>query len=161
MACIFCTDTFYWRKWAGSILSLFWTVGLICGFLVFRCAGESAFYLIRQAVCSPVSIASLLISLMLPFLVSALAVYLSKPQFLLIIAFCKAFLMIYVSLCVCHVFGSAGWLVRILYMSGDILSTPLLYRCWLKQIRQDSSFRFAGSTFFFLTVFVVGCVDYF
>ena len=151
----------WWRKWSATILALFWTVGLICGFLVFLCADESVSSLMRRAVASPVSIVSLLISLLFPFLLSALAVFLSKPRLLLIIAFCKAFLLMYVTVCVRSAFGSAGWLVQALYMASDILTLPLLYRYWLQHIRQNGSFRFGNNAMYFLAAVAAGFLDYF
>ena len=59
--------------------------------------------------CQP-SIFGLLTSVLLPFLFSAFAVYISVPKFLCVVSFLKAFLLAYVSSAVNAAFDGAGWL---------------------------------------------------
>ena len=101
--------------------------GLISGVLISMSASGALDSTMRAAPFSCVSISGLLSAILLPFLLSAFAVYLSCPWLLLPIAFCKAFLITFLGLGVLDAFGSAGWLIRFLLMFGDVITLPLLW----------------------------------
>lgn len=125
------SDSCTLRKWSARLLAFSWILGLGCGGLVFRFAGESIVSLMPIAVSGPVSIVGLLTCTLLPFLFTAFAVYVSLPWLLIVVSFCKSFLYAYVSCAVLTAFGSAGWLVRALLLFSDTCGAVLLYSCWL------------------------------
>ena len=118
----FCT-----RKWDKLFLAFFWVAGLIAGGFVFHCSGSNFVSQMPLAVASQPSIFTLLISALLPFLFSAYAVYIGLPRILYGICFLKAWGLGYLSCCVFAAFGSAGWLVRWLFLFTDISAAAVLY----------------------------------
>lgn len=155
------SDLLHWRrKGSKLILAFSWLLGLICGILVCLSAGNSFASWMRSTVYGAVSIVSLLFVTILPFLFSALAVYLSKPVLLLVICFCKAFLLSYVSLGVYQAFGSAGWLVRYLLSFSECMSAPLLYWCWQRYLLGKASLFGWESAYAFALAVLIGSADY-
>ena len=145
------------RLW---ILSAFWITGLLCGVASACYAGPPFLSLMRNAVFCSVSIICLLLTVFLPFLLSALAVFFSVPCFLYPIAFAKAFLLAFVSMGIFITFGSAGWLFRLLIGFGDIVSVPLLIWFWLRCLcadRKTCHFDFMITT---SLIFLIICIDF-
>lgn len=105
--------------------------GLILGCVIYPSAEFDSSFLMCSAADSAVSIVGLLSVVLLPFLFSAVAVYISQPCLLLGIAFCKGLSFSLVSLGVMTAYGSAGWLMRSLLMFADILSLPMLVFFWI------------------------------
>ena len=108
-------------------LAFSWLLGLVLGAFVPLYATESVLSLMRCALYAPVSIVSLLSAALLPFLCSAIAISASAPAILLCICFLKAFSFSAVSAFVFYTFGSAGWLVRCLFLFSDIATAPLFF----------------------------------
>lgn len=109
--------------------------GLLLGVFLTSYAAEDYFLLMRRAAGSPVSIVGLFANILLPFLLAAYTVSISKPVLLYAVCFCKAALFAF---CFCGVqrsFGSAGWLVWFLMQFSDLCMLPVLF--WF-------SFRYLG-----------------
>ena len=135
MARFFCLDlSKLWRKGCRFFLACFWLSGILCGVLAFLSAGRTLVSLMRSTLLVPVSIVGMLCVTILPFLLSAFAVSLSKPVFLLPICFGKAFLFAFVSIGILQAFGSAGWMFRWILLFSDCVCVPLLYWFWLRHI---------------------------
>jgi hypothetical protein len=92
-------------------------------------ASNSYFLLMRMAPSSHVTIVGLAVSLLLPFLSIAFAIYMDKPLWIYPICSCKAFGFAYNGFGISAAFGSGGWLVRSLFLFSDILTLPAF--CWL------------------------------
>lgn len=115
-------------------LLLLWCAGLILG-VFFACqADDSTILMMRSAASAPVSISGLLVVFLLPFLLSASAVYLSQPLLLLATAFAKAFSFGFCAYAVDSAFRSAGWLMCLLLMFSDLCFLPVLMWFWLRHI---------------------------
>ena len=129
----------HWPVWehgrAGAVLAVFFLLGLIFGTLAAGSAGAFFLSAMRAVAGSHVSFMGLLSSLVPPFLFSAFAVYLGRPLLLVPIAFWKAFLFSYLVSGLFSAWGSAGWLITALVMSGRICALPLLWWYWLRHIR--------------------------
>ena len=141
-------------------LAFAWILGLVSG--IFFSLSADCFPLseVRTAASLPVSLLGSLSAIALPLLFSAFAVYISQPLLLIPIAFCKAFLFSYFSLSVLVAFGSAGWLVQLLFMFNDILTLPLLWSFWQKGLTADrnGTFRFLFPVF--IITLIVGYIEY-
>jgi len=108
--------------------------GLLLGHQYASLADPTYFLLMRMASERPVSIMSLFTVSLLPFLISALAVYVSHPELLLPVCFCKSFLFACCAFSATSVFGTAGWLVRLLLQFSDVCLLPVLCWFWIRHI---------------------------
>lgn len=140
-----------------AVLACAWTAGLFSGLLFSSSAGDSLFPAMLAAARSPVSVFGLLASILLPFLFTAFAVYISQPRLLVPIAFFKAFLFSYLGFGILTAFGSAGWLVRLLLTFSDLFTMPLLWWIWLNDTPETFIRRCAAA---FLVAAPVGIIDY-
>ena len=117
------------------VLAAFFFLGHFLGVWFSGLASEHLSSAMRTVVSSRVSIIGLLSSVVLPFLISAFAVFLGRPVLLFPIAFWKAFLFSYLGFGLNTAWGSAGWLISPLVMFGSLCSMPVLYWYWLRGIR--------------------------
>lgn len=105
-----------------------WILGLIMGTIFAATAGNQYFLLMRMAPQSHVSIVGLSVTVLLPFLLAAYAVYKDRPWMLYVICFIKVFTFAFCGFGATAAYGSAGWLVRLLLQFSDICTVPIL--CW-------------------------------
>lgn len=118
------------------LLAFFWFAGLILGAWMAQYADESLLSLMRLAVCGRVSIVGLLICSILPFLFIALAIYTSGPKLVFPLCFFHAFSFTYTAFCVFRCFGSAGWLVHLLFRFSAICLLPFYWWFAYRQCRE-------------------------
>lgn len=149
-----------WRKYATTFLACFWCSGLICGMVLYFSAGDITVSLMRMAVSGRASIVDLLMSVLLPFLISALAVYIFKPGLLAVLAFFKALLFAFFSMGTVEAFGSAGWLIRLLLMFSDICMTVILYLYWMRYISGQRKFSAIYCGAYGAAALLIGSIDY-
>lgn len=128
----------WWRKSSPWLLALCWATGMLTGMTTAASAGEFLAPLMRQSVCCSASIPGLLAAVLLPFLLSAFAVYLHEPWLLLIISAFKAFSFGFCAFGVSLAFGQSSWLVRFLFLFSDLCLVPVLYVYWLRHIHTDA-----------------------
>ena len=125
---------------SGIFLSLVWLCGLAMG-LIFHCIIGSVFASLMSGILSEsVSIVGLVCVIILPFLLSAFAVYIDLRWLLYPICFGKTMLVSLIASSVWVQFGSAGWLAWLLTMFSDMISLPLLYRYCMRHVSGFSSF---------------------
>lgn len=148
------------RKWGELLLALSFVCGLLFGILLFRVAGNSLISLMPGILTCPVSIVDLLIPFTLPFLLSAIAVYLCIPGTLPFICFLKTTQFSFVSCGVMASFGSSGWLIRILFLFSDICCLALLYLYWLRHISVGRLFSRIEVCFFLVAAVLITGIDY-
>ena len=153
-------DTFTLRRKRHILLALSWMLGLGLGALVFRYEKQHITALMPSVLCSQSSIIGLAASALLPFLLSAVAVYLSFPLFLIPICFSKAFLYAYISCGIYHFFCSAGWLIHGLLLFVDTLSIPVLYLYWLRHISGFRYFHPASTGIYFAALVLIITLGY-
>lgn len=140
------------------LLGASWVLGMLIPVCIFSQIDASFPSLMRRAVVGQVSIVSLLASILLPYLLSAFAVYISKPLLLLPIAFIRGFTLILVLMTVSEAFGSAGWLIRGLFLFSDVAFMPFLYLFWHRNISvvsNNSGWVCCGAAV------LIGCLDYY
>lgn len=125
------------------LLFVFSGASLVFGTLLAAFADNSSFSWMRLAADSRLSIVCLFAVQLLPFLIAAYAVHISRLWLLYTVCGCKLFIFAYMGAFIFMAFGSAGWLVRWLLLFSDIILVPLLcwfcYRCILG--RDDSHNR--------------------
>ena len=149
-----------WRRNRSYILLAFcWTSGFVVGFLFYKYNLHTLSSLMRRISLAPVSIVGLLLTFLLPFLFSAFAVIFHTPIWIFPISVCKAFLFAIVSIGIIDCIGSAGWLYRILLLTGDILSMPALYLYWLRSLLDAHSIHVKFVLFWAIVAFLLGCVN--
>lgn len=151
-------------KFTCRVSPFFLAVSFFLGHFLGVCfslgASDSFYSMMRMAVFSPASITGLLSAVTLPFLCSAIAVYLKQPLLLLPVAFLKAFCFSCVGLGVLSCFGSAGWLIWFLLQFSDCCTLPVLYWYWRRHISGTGSFDWAVSMVILSALLLVGSFDY-
>ena len=140
------------------ILACLWILGLLLGIYTAVQSGDS-FSLMMRGRDLTVSIFGLLLTVVLPFLLSAIAVYLSHPFLLLGIVFGKAFLFGYCCCGLLTVYGDAFWLIQPLLMFSDLLSLPFLMRFWLRSFRQPEQLRIRSCLLLLVIPVAIAVVD--
>ena len=116
------------RRVSAMVLAFTLLLGYLLGSFCVGCAESSLFLLMRTGAKAGVSIVCLLPVLILPFLCSAIAVYIGLKWLIIPIAFLKAFLFSYLCCHILMLFPDSGSLFTVLFLFTDILSLPLL--CW-------------------------------
>lgn len=121
-----------WQRSCKAVLFTAWIIGLILGIWVAAGAGNSFSLMMRGADPFAVSIPGLLLVTVLPFLITASAVFLSQPWLLVLLIFAKAFSVGYCAWGIMDAYGMASWLVGALLMFSDLGTLPLLMWLWLR-----------------------------
>ena len=153
-------DSFSFRKNAKLFLAFSWILGLGGGGLAFRYAGDVLISLMPLAVNSQLSIVGQFLSISLPFLLSAFAVFVSCPGILIPLSFCKAFAYSYLVCGVFASFGSGGWLIRWLLLFTDSVSAALLYGYAMRHISGCRNFSPVGLFGCISVVAILAGVDF-
>lgn len=148
------------RRVTAIILAFAFLAGLCAGAYAATLAGTNISSLMRTASTTCVSIAGLLPALLLPFLFTAFAVYISQYWLLIPIAFVKAFLFSYLGATVLLLFQDSGWLVQLLLMFADCLSLPVLWWLWLRLCCDGQRKHLRCYIGVFVAIAGIVCLDY-
>ena len=146
------------RKYTTTVLASSWTLGLcfgLCSMVAGSC--NAAFY---DAVVLKPAFLSTLSVLLLPIVLSMLAVFTGQRWLLFPLAFLKAFAFAYVGWNVVVTFGSAGWLIRLMLMFSDCVTVPLLLWFWNRALTSEFDAIVPAAGSLVLTVFGIGMIDY-
>lgn len=119
-----------------TILYSLWITGLFVGILCANCMSQDFSALMLQALFSPVPIINLILSLILPFAFSVLAVSCQALWMLYICCFFKAAAFAY-SCFVLWLSCSSGFLPSLIILFPSVLSMPFLWFFWLS--KEESS----------------------
>lgn len=148
------------RKGRTILLACMFLSGFAAG--IFSCIyanGNSSFYLMRRWLDASVSIVVSLAFLLLPFLFSAFAVFISCPWLLVCVCFLKSFLFGYMSM-VFYLLTEAGWLIRGLLIFADCISFPVLYFYWQYHFSNHSTFSPVLFCICAVLVLMFVCLEY-
>ena len=148
------------RKSCYIVLACAWILGLGFGGFLFR-YDSSIVSLMEAAVTGCFSIVGLLGSLLLPFLFSAFAVYISSPWLLYLICFAKAVSFGGVFCALSCAFPGSGWLLRHLVLFADQIGVLLLLVYWQRHISGFRRFSAAGCGMHFTVLLVIAGVDFY
>ena len=124
------------------VLAYLWFLGLFLGYRLQYSSGNST-TLIYSCVSLPLTLTGLFISVALPFVLCVFAASFRLHFLLYLIVFFKAFFLGFSLAGVCFAFGSAGWLIRTLFMFSDLFASPIfllfIYRriFGYKNLRKD------------------------
>lgn len=143
-----------------TILFLSWIIGVFLGGAVFYLSKPSFVALMRSASCCTVSIVGLFILIVIPFLISAIAVFCSCPFLIFPLCFLSALSYGVCSFAVFASFGSAGWLAQLLIMFSENCAVLSLFVLWSQSI--CSSFHIKPSLFgiCFSVAVIAGIIDF-
>lgn len=148
------------RKWRRMILALCYCAGLAAGAFAAVQAEESLVSWMRTVQLQRVSIVSLLVVALLPFLISAAAVLIAQVRLFYPVCFLKAFSFGFCAGGVYLVFGSAGWLVCGLLLFTDLCSMPLLYLFWQRYIDGSRRLALTDAVLPASLLFLIGSLDH-
>lgn len=156
----FTTQQNHWCKFRKYFLIFSWCGGLFFGVSAACCSKDNLVPMIRAASTCPASLSGLLLSVALPFLISAFAITISEPWLLFPISALKAFCF---GFCACGVnlaFGSAGWLVRVLFLFSDVCVIPLMFLFWLRYFDGKSLNLHKELAIWIIIAVCIGVADY-
>ena len=146
------------RKCGTMILAFTWTLGLCLG-LCAMVVGSNYDAFLRAVELKP-TFFSIMSILLLPIVISVLAVFAGQRWILYPLAFLKAFAFAYVGWSIVLTFGSAGWLIRLLVMFSDCASVPLLLWYWNRVLTSEGNAMVPATVSVVLTVLGIGLIDY-
>ena len=127
------------RKGSRMILAFCWISGVLSGAAVFASDVFLFSSLVGRAVTERLSWTESLSTVLVPVFLSAAALFLCVPLILFLVCFGKAFLFGLLSAGVLYSFGSAGWLIRALFLFCDFAGMPILYVYWLRSLDADDT----------------------
>lgn len=148
------------RRSCKMILILVWCGGLLLGALGASGASNSINSLMRACVDSRVTIVGLLSVPLLPFLFSAVAVYLSISWLIYPIGFVKAFCFGFCACAVTIAYGSAGWLMMYLLLFTDCLTLPVLCWFWIRHVDGNKGRLWGDGVACMLWFVLIGSFDF-
>lgn len=148
-------------KTTRSVLAVCWCVGLLFGIFVSLSAGDFLASTMHAALSGSLSIFGLLTVILLPFLLSALAVSISMPILLIPIVFLKAFLFAFTGMGILTAFYAARWVLAGLLLFCDTLTQPLLWWFWLHAIPNGGSFLLRRALICVIGTVLVGLFDFY
>ena len=148
-----------WRRVSLYVLAFIWCFGLFLGTLFASQSDTPLSFMMRLAADSPVSVVTLMAGAVLPFLLTACAVWISKPQFILLICFLKGFIYAFCAHGSAMAFGAAFWIFRLLLLFTDHFTVVMLMWFWVRNISGFRDTAFRDLFISVLTVFAAGLVD--
>ena len=143
-----------------NLLAISWIGGLILGAVIVTSADTLLFPTMRTAIFGCMSISGLLVSVLLPLLFTAFAVYYSQIWLIFLIAFLKAFLFSFVGTGILVSFHGAAWLIRDLFLFRQTLTIPFLWYLWMCLLSDNRRKALGGAILTGIGILLIGCVDY-
>ncbi len=113
-----------------------WTLGVLLGCLAAKyIPGKDSW--MHMLIQSRMSIVGGLAVIFLPLSISAFLVYSKNVVFLIPLAIIKAVMFSFASGCMIRAFGSAGWLMRLLFLFSDSFTTLFCLCFWIRCFRSN------------------------
>lgn len=122
------------RSVCRFLLAFFWLTGILCGISWVTFTENTLAVLLHRLPYRPVSLGPALLSTLLPFAISALAVKGFGFAALFPVVFTEAFLLTAISFGLIQAYGPSGWLISGILLLGNWFCEPLLYLMWLRDI---------------------------
>lgn len=141
-----------------TLIFIFWLAGLLSALLILRRTSLPLMYPLRV---ERISIVGMIVSLILPFILSY--ILLNKGYFYLVlpIIFLKALGYMFCFCCISNNFGAAGWLVRLLLLFSDTIAVLLLLHSCYQYVTGNRNSLFRYFQIAILVLIICGCLDYY
>lgn len=120
------------------LLAFFTLCGCSLGVYTSHKSDSISFHLMRMAVTCPVSIVGLVFVILLPFLITAFAIWISKPYLFLPVSFFNSFSFTLILCYTITVFDTAGWLVCLMLLFSNISVQFCLNWIWIRYFNGTS-----------------------
>ena len=146
----------YRQNWCTLALCAVFSAGL--GVLFADASGDAYIRLMRMAASRPVSIVGSAVSVFLPFLVSVFLITHSKPWLVFLICGIRIFLFSSAAFAMGRSFGSAAWLVRLMFQMPDLCLIPVLI--WFSGLTLAGNCTKRVMTCCIMFAAVIGMLDY-
>ena len=145
---------------SSTLLVYIWLLGIISGTVIALLCRAGLSLLLVAIYPVIFSLPCKLILSFLPFLLSAFAVYFSRPAWLFLICGTKAALFSFRCAILCLYYGQAGWLARWIFLFSEVCSLPLLLFYCLRSFGPNRGWRWFEHIIFFLVLVVLILIDY-
>ena len=152
--------SFFRRKSPQVILSLLWIAGLISGSVVCLLGEQVIVPDSFPALFGDLNFGGLFSVRMLPFLLTALSILLSRVWLLIPVIFSKAFLFSFVAISFMKSFGVSGGIITAFCLFSDFLTLPFLLFFWQRSICCENFSFFRTGCLLASVVFVVCFFDF-
>ena len=126
-----------WRRVSRVILIVFWVSGILLGICATDAADSVVVSLMPRFCLISVSIIGILLRNLFFLMITAFAVFLSKPLLLLPAAFIRAFLLSYFLSAIVLAWQGDAWLI-VLFSCTSLLSACTFLWFWFHQISRVS-----------------------
>lgn len=107
-----------------------WILGMFLGFVFSLNLCKDPRNILNYSLLSSISAPVMFLGLALPYILTAVAQYLRKSRYLVLIIFIKSFLFFYSSFAIISTYSDAGWLARLLLMFSGSANMVLLLWFW-------------------------------
>lgn len=148
-------------KESASLLSVLWSLGLVCGLFFVSLLDDFLFELFYDASINRPLLLGILVVTILPIAVSAIAVYCSAPLLIYVLCILKAFCFSFGLCGVVAVFGYSGWLIRLLLLFSDSCMAILLFWLWYRVLSPNHKAVLRDLLICSAIAAIIGMVDYF
>ena len=128
------------RYFSLICLAASWLLGLIAGVSLAVSAGESISQL-ANVLSAPVSGIGICVSVFLPFCIAALLVCLFSYKWIYPIAGLRALGFAFVGTAINVLYGSAGWLLRLLAQFSGISALPLFFWFSVRRLKGSDTLK--------------------
>jgi hypothetical protein len=148
------------RPFSGaSLLMIIWLLGLLIGAVFAFRVVTNGFLLPAWFYKFSFTTPYKYVLPILPFLLSAMAVFFSRPRWLYCICGIQSVLFSASATILCLRFGQAGWLAYWLFLFFETCSLPFLYCYWLRNLSNVNS-RGVRECILLLPILALMIVDY-
>lgn len=140
------------------ILICIWIAGLVLGTY---CYDPYLSSLMSRVVVQPVSIVGLLTIIFLPLFVVYVSFLINRPIISLIVCFMKAVAFGFSGNLIAQNYGSASWLVRLLFQVSDHCCFVLLFILWYRNFCAFTGSRANSHYAIFLSAVPIAMLDFY
>lgn len=145
-------------KHNGVPLAVCAALGTVFGVFFAAAMGDSYIHLMRMAVACPVSVVGSLVAVYVPYLISVFIISMSRPGLIYVVCSARFVLLASVAWGISQAYGSAGWLIRLLFQFPDILLMPALVFLSVVCIRKRPGRK--AILIFGLYMLIIGMINY-
>lgn len=128
-----------WEKNSVYFLAFFWTFSIFAGIILGSKSVPHISSLMLSAASDSMSITGMFLIYILPLIFSIISIRLKVSLLILPLSVIKGFFNGFLSASVCVAFGSAGWLICLLLLFTNSVSSVFLMWFWFKYLHNPNS----------------------